>query len=282
MTEVLNMQPFKFRSRINQLPMDVKTAIAEVSYQKQMYASQRRACIAERLRHHGIEYTELGTGTNRFIVKFEGYALKIALDHEGVADNKQEWVIEPQLAPDVSHVYEVSKGGHLLVASYIPAFTSFQEMREYENSIRAILKKWAPRFLLGDVGLSSINYANWGVLNRQPKCIDYAYIFPASMDLFECVVCGNKQMGFTGNDFTTYKCTKCQTEFTDREIRSRISNETRMKLFADMTSAGLEMTQPVEEHVVHVPKIEKPNPSYPDPAEVADDILWHIYGRRFN
>jgi hypothetical protein len=279
--EGLIRKPFMFRSRIHQLPRDVRIAIAEVAYQKQMYADQRKQCIIERLIHHGIEWTELGTGTNRFIIKFDGFALKTALDREGIADNKQEWVIDPQLRPGDSEAHEISKGGHLLVASYVPAFTSFGEMREYENQIRKILKGWSTRFLLGDVGFTSINYANWGVKNRQPKCIDYAYIFPANMDLFQCV-CGNKHMVFTGNDYTTYKCTKCGTEYSDREIRSRISNEERLRLFSDSTSNSIIMKSPTEEHIVEVPvTAEKRHVEAPDPRDVANDVMWRYNGRYY-
>lgn len=265
-------QPFLFRSRINQLPYELKVKIGEVSYQKQMFATQRKELVVKLLHDYGIEFTELGTGTNRFIVKYEGYALKIALDQEGVADNKQEWVMSSLLAPYVAKAHEISKGGHLLVATYAPAFTSFSEMRMHENTIRKILKDWSTRYLLGDVGITHINYANWGVSNGKPVCIDYAYIFPANMEVFECV-CGNKDMKFSGNDFTTYQCTKCLATYTDRELRSRISNAERLKLFSDVSSAGIEMVKDYEEHEAPVPKPKYVNPSEPDPIEVMNEVV---------
>ena len=138
-------KPFLFRSRLNELPYELKVKLGEVSYQKQMFATQRKETVVKLLRDYNIEFTELGTGTNRFIVKFKGYALKIALDQEGVADNKQEWVMSALLAPHVAQTHEISKGGHLLVATYAPAYTSFGEMRLQENTIRSILKAWASR-----------------------------------------------------------------------------------------------------------------------------------------
>ena len=271
------VKPFRFRSRLNQLPYELRVKLGEVSYQKQMFATQRKDTVVKLLRDYGIEFTELGTGTNRFIVKYEGYALKIALDQEGVADNKQEWVMSSLLSPHVAQTHEISKGGHLLVATYAPAYTSFSEMRLQENTIRKILKSWSSRYLLGDVGITSINYANWGVLNGRPVCIDYAYIFPVSMDIFECV-CGNKDMTFTGNDFTTYKCTKCSATYTDRELRTRISNEERLKLFSDVSASGIEMTQAYEEHDAPVPKPKFVNPNMPDPIEVMNAVARHYYG----
>lgn len=269
---------FLFRSRLNQLPYELKVQLGEVSYQKQMFATQRKELAMTLLRDYGIEFTELGTGTNRFIVKYDGFALKIALDQEGVADNKQEWVMSSLLAPHVARAHEISNGGHLLVATYAPAFTSFSEMRFYENTIRSILKKWASRYLLGDVGITSVNFANWGLLNGNPVCIDYAYIFPVSMEIFECV-CGNKDMKFTGEDFTTYQCTKCATTYTDRELRTRISNEERLRLFSDVSSAGIEMTEQYEKHEAPVPKSSYVNPSAPDPFEVMNNVASLYYGR---
>lgn len=270
-------KPFLFRSRLNQLPYELKVKLGEVSYQKQMFATQRKELVVKLLRDYDIEFTELGTGTNRFIVKYDGFALKIALDQEGVADNKQEMVMSALLKPYVATAHEISRGGHLLVATYAPAFTSFSEMRMHENTIRKILQGWASRYLLGDVGLTHINYANWGMLNGKPVCIDYAYIFPVSMDIFECV-CGNKDMKFTGNDFTTYQCTRCNTTYADRELRARISNEERLRLFSNVSANGIEMTKDMEEHEAPIPPEKWINPSAPDPIEVMNAVVRHMQG----
>lgn len=273
-----DLVPIKFRSRINQLPKELRVKIGEVSFQKQMYPPQRRTLIIDLLRDYDIEFTELGTGTNRFIIKYDGYALKIALDQEGVADNRQEYVMSPLLAPYVSPAHEISLGGHLLVASYAPAFTSFQDMRCHENAIREILKSWAANYLLGDVGITSINYANWGMLNGKPVCIDYAYIFPTSMDLFSCVDCGNKAMKFTGNDYTKYQCTVCQKVYDDREIRSRISNQERLKLFSDVSGNSIKLLKPIEERMGPPLKSQHVDPFMPDPRDIAAAVVDRYYG----
>lgn len=268
---------YQFRSRILQLPHELLVKLGQVSYQKQMFATQRKNLAMQFLRDYGIEFTELGTGTNRFIVKYDGFALKIALDQEGVADNKQEYVMSKQLAPDVAATHDISSGGHLLVATYAPAFTSLSEMRLFENQIRSILRKWSTRFLLGDVGLTSVNYANWGVYNGRPVCIDYAYIFPANMNLFRCR-CGNPQMVFTGNDFTTYQCPKCKETYTDRELRARIPNEERMRLFANVSEHSIGMRHAIEMHPSSVPIVEEYNPSAPDMNAVKDAVVRRING----
>jgi hypothetical protein len=263
---------------LNQLPYELRVRLGEVAYQKQMFAPQRRELVMELLREYKINFTELGTGTNRFIVKYDGYALKIALDKEGIADNKQEWVMSTSLSPYVAEAFEISRGGHLLVATYAPAFTSFSEMNSFASDIRRILQGWSSRYLLGDVGLTQINYANWGLYQNKPVCIDYAYIFPVSMDIFECI-CGNKDMRFTGNDFTKYQCSKCFKTYTDRELRSRISNDERLRLFSNVTDMGIEMHEPVEEHEAPVPPETYVNPSAPDPYEVADTVAQWLKNR---
>lgn len=265
-----------FRSRLNQLPLDLKVKLGEVSYQKGMMATSRKNKVKELLDEYGIQYLEVGTGTNRFIIKYDGYAIKIALDAEGVADNKQEWVVSEKLAPDVAKAYEISHGGHLLVASYCPAFTSYLEMYSHASTIRRILEKWFQNYLLGDVGLSKVNYANWGLSpDGRPVCIDYAYIFPAEMKLFQCV-CGCKSLTNYDNSYTAYKCPQCGKKYEDRDIRSRISLKTRQSLFN--STEGIEMTEPVEEHEVNARYIKPDtNPDAPNPYEVAMTVAERIF-----
>ena len=237
-----------YRSRLADLPVELKCEIAELPYQKGMRPSTKKNKIIELLSKYSIDFTELGTGTNRFIVKFEGYALKMALDNEGVADNKQEWVMSGPLEKGRAIAYEISKGGNLLMAEYAGAFQSYSEMYIYKNEILNILSFWNSKgFLLGDVGLTRVNYANWGLLpTGKPVCIDYAYIFPANMNLFECE-CSSKNIAAI-DDFTGYKCSKCGKEYQDRELRMRISNQTRLELFNSVD--GIEMRLPQEIHTV--------------------------------
>ena len=172
----------QFRSRLNSLPLEFKCEIGEIPLQKGLRATSRKEKVIELLQKYDIDYIEIGTGTNRFIVKYDGYALKIALDREGVADNMQEFSICEDLMPNVAYAYEISSGGHLLVADYCPAFTSQNEMWQHNSSIRKILQEWSKRYLLGDVGMTERTYANWGLApGNRPVCIDYAYIFPSSI-----------------------------------------------------------------------------------------------------
>ena len=266
----------RFRSRLNEIPLDAKIKIGEIPFQKGMLASHRKKMAIDILKEYNIPFTELGTGTNRFIVKYDGYALKIALDREGIADNKQEWVMSDMLNPDVAYSHEISSGGHLLVATYAAAFTSYAEMYTYSTSIKKILERWGQRYLLGDVGISRVNYANWGLLPEgRPVCIDYAYIFPASFELFKCI-CGNKSMTLDGN-FSEYKCTECGHRYQDRELRAKISQQERMKLFS--SASGITMVNEYENHEVDPKYIKyERKPDDPDPYDVAMTVTDHLNG----
>lgn len=258
----------KYRSRLSKLPTEVREGLAEVSYQIGMTPSARKERCINVFKSNNIPFSDIGTGTNRFIVRYDGYVIKIALDQEGVADNKQEWVMSPMLAPHVAPAHEITKGGHLLVASYAPAFSSFSEFCSFRPDICKILERWGTRYLLGDVGITHVNYANWGMLNGKPVCIDYAYIFPVSMDVFTCD-CGNKEMQFTDDSFTAYQCPKCKMTYTDRALRAKISNEERMNLFQNVSQNAIEITTPelereVPDHLVH----KEVDPDAPDPYQV--------------
>jgi hypothetical protein len=275
--------PCRFRSRLNTLPLDLKVDIGEVSMQKGMLASSRKNRVIELLKKYDIPFLESGTGTNRFIIKYDGYAVKIALDKEGIADNRQEWAISSELQPGAAKAHEISKGGHLLVASYRPAFTSHSEMYAYATSIKRILSRWGSRFLLGDVGLTKINYANWGLTpSGEPECIDYAYIFPVATSTFKCI-CGCENMTFTDNSYSSYKCPECGHRYEDRELRNRISQEERIRLFENIK--GIEMTNEFETHDVDVRYLKTDiNPDAPNPYDVAMNVsqqMLYSTGRLF-
>jgi len=264
----------RYRSRLAELPVEVREGLGEVSYQIGMTPSARKERCINVLKSYNIPFMDVGTGTNRFIIRYDGYVIKIALDREGVADNRQEWVMSPMLAPDVAPSREISKGGHLLVASYAPAFSSYAEFIAYRQQIVAILTKWGSRYLLGDVGITSVNYANWGILMGKPVCIDYAYIFPVSMDVFTCV-CGCKEMKFTDNTFTHYQCAnpECNMTYTDRDLRSKISQKERLRLFENVSANSIEIDTPVKSMEVS-DEYRKQNidPDMPDPFEVQKHV----------
>jgi hypothetical protein len=258
------------------LPSELRDKLGEVSLQKGMLPTSRRNMINELFAEYNVDFKSVGTGTNRHIVRYDGYVIKIALDKEGIADNKQEWVMSDMLAPHVAATYEISKGGHLLVAEYAPAFRTYAEMMLRRDSISKILSGWSRRFLIGDVGIVEKNYANWGVNSKgEAVCIDYAYIFPVTMDLFKCV-CENKVL-VMDSSFSEYTCPVCNRKYADSALRSTITQQERLRLFNNIE--GVEMTTPMEQKEIEIDPMEKyaNNPDMPDPFKaalcVADSIL---------
>lgn len=233
---------YTYRSRLNQLPTDLKCELGELVYQKGMLPPSRKSKAVEILKKYKVDFTEVGTGTNRFIVKYDGFALKMALDNDGIADNKQEFAINDMLGEGSSRAFEISKGGHFLMSEYCPAFTSYQEMYNYSPQIRMILEEWSSRCLLGDVGISRVNYANWGLRGDKPVCIDTAYIFPSSLHIFTCI-CGASNIAFTDQTYTTYKCLSCERIIEDSQLRQRITPEQRMRLLANATVGTVELNK---------------------------------------
>lgn len=237
---------YTYRSRLNQLPLDLKCELGELTFQKGMLPPSRKSKAVEILKKYNIEFTEVGTGTNRFIVKYDGFALKIALDNDGVADNKQEYAVCKILGPGAAFAHEISNGGHLLMADYCPAFTSYQEMWDHRSEIKAYLSDWSNRCLLGDVGISKINYANWGLRGNSAVCIDYAYIFPSSLHIFKCI-CGESNIAHTDETYTTYKCLSCGRIIEDSTLRQRISQDTRLRMLENSTSDSIELFEKTKE-----------------------------------
>jgi hypothetical protein len=249
---------YTYRSRLNQLPLDLKCELGELVYQKGMLPESRKSKAVELFTKYKVEFIEVGTGTNRFIVKYDDYALKIALDNDGVADNKQEYAMCDILKNGMSYSYEISKGGNLLTAEYCPAMTSYQELYNHRNEIKAILEDWSSRCILGDVGISRINYANWGLRNGvEPVCIDYAYVFPSTTKIFKCI-CGASDIAHTDETYTVYKCLSCGRIIEDSTLRQRITPEARMRMLANATLGSIEMTEKTKTIEIPDMYIKKP------------------------
>jgi hypothetical protein len=257
-----------FRSRLNGIPLECKVDLGEISLQKGLLPATRRQDAREILNRYNIDWTEVAAGTNRFVVKYEGYALKIALDKEGVIDNKQEFAVYDQLAPDATRVHEISTGGHLLMSSYCPSFTSPTEFQAHVPVIRKKLARWGVRHILGDVGINEKNLANWSIDPETGDVVanDTGYVFSYSYDIVRCI-CGNRTIVNTDSSFTMYKCTQCSKTYGDRDLRMVISQDERLRLFDKIDGFTLYETE--EHHMSDAPISKKRiNPDAPDMSDV--------------
>ncbi len=147
-----------------------------------------------------------------------------------------------RLYPYVTKIYEVSENGTLLVAEYIQPFTSFTEMCVYQDKIRKILSELSSVYLIGDVGISSNNFSNWGLRigTDDPVCLDFAYVYNVSSELFICTACKTNSMLVPDNDFKELHCSNpaCGKRVKFEEIRSRIGNDIHKHEIGDLSKEG--------------------------------------------
>ena len=68
--------------------------------------------IKELLTENNVPFSSLGSGTNRLGLLIDGYAVKIALDEDGMIDNRREFKYTEVLQPYVVKVYEISPLGY--------------------------------------------------------------------------------------------------------------------------------------------------------------------------
>jgi len=79
--------------------------------------NQKTDMMIEVLNKHGLDYVELGPGTNRFAILIDNYVFKIALDKWGIQDNLNEFTMSDELQPYVIKVYETNE--LILACEYI-------------------------------------------------------------------------------------------------------------------------------------------------------------------
>ena len=234
------------RSLIHEkIPSELRFQLELLSRKRNLINEEKHEKIIELLREFDIKgVVQLGPGTNRYAIKIDGYVVKIATDHDGKVDNLKEFKMAKRLYPYVTKTYEVSENGTLLVAEYISPFSSYSEMAMYADQIRDILTKLSSTYLIGDVGITSKNYANWGLRagSSQPVCLDFAYVYEVSSDLFVCRKCNS--MLVPDRDFKRLNCVNnsCGQEYSFEDIRAKIGNDIHKHEIGDLTEEGYYMT----------------------------------------
>lgn len=233
------------RSRILEyFPKELRVEIELLSMQRK---ASKEADIDELLRKYNIKgVTKLGPGTNRYAIKIGGYVVKFATDHDGKIDNLKEFKMSPLLYPYVTRTYEVSSSGTFLVAEYIQPFSSYSEMVSHGDEIRAILKKLSSRYLIGDIGITSVNFANWGtrIGSDEPVCLDFAYVYDVKSNLFVCRNCHTNTMLVPDENFVTLVCPTCKKTTTFTTIRGLIGNDLHNHEIGDLTEEGYVLSEP--------------------------------------
>lgn len=215
--------------------------------------------IKQRLTEWGISHSPLGPGTNRYGFMTDGYVVKVACDRDGKVDNRREFKYSLQLYPSCIKCYEVSEDGLVAVFEYVEIFT-IDDFWENQDRMRAILKDIASVYMIGDVGISSKNYLNWGFRDDGSITIlDYAYIYDVSFNHFICRKCDAGATLYYDKDYVNLICPSCGQKYTFAQIRKRISRKDQEKEIGDLMEQGYVMTAPEE--------VKKFNPKFVYGAE---------------
>lgn len=198
--------------------------------------NQKAKMIMEHLNEWGIEFNQLGGGTNRLGLMLDGYVVKIACDKDGKIDNKREFIYSLRLYPYVIKCYEVYADGLIAVFEYVEIFT-IDDFYKNQESMRKILSEIAKNFLIGDVGISSTNYVNWGFRGEECVILDYAYIYDVSFKTFRCP-CSLDSTLYYDKDFNNLICPVCGKRYSFKEIRKKISRKDQDDEIGDLYQRG--------------------------------------------
>jgi predicted RNA-binding Zn-ribbon protein involved in translation (DUF1610 family) len=192
------------------------------------------------LTEYGVPYTSLGSGTNRFGILIDGYAVKFALDDDGRIDNQREFLYSKKLYPYVVKCYECFPNGLCAVTEYVEIF-NLDTFYRYQDKMREMLSDISKSFLIGDVGVTAKNYINWGVRHTshgEEICImDYAYIYAVKYGIFKCS-CDNETLLQYDKDYVNFICPRCGRKYTFGEIRRKVTRKAQQSEIGDISVLG--------------------------------------------
>lgn len=190
------------------------------------------------LRKYNVPFTSLGSGTNRFGILIDGYAVKFALDSDGMIDNRREMLYSKDLYPYVVKVYEAFPNGLAAVTEYVEIF-NIDSFYKYEDKMKEILAEISNNYLVGDVGVTGKNYVNWGLRHNgvdDDICIlDFAYIYNVKFNVFKCS-CGHFLQ--YDENYVGFECPECGKKYTFGEIRRKVSRKDQEKEIGDIRRLG--------------------------------------------
>lgn len=233
----------KKRSLIIQyFSMDLYIELMKVTMLSDVDNNEKGSIIKELLTKFNVPYTSLGSGTNRMAVLIDGYAVKIALDKDGMIDNRREFLYSKDLQPYVVKVYESTPNGLIAITEYVSIFT-LDDFHMYQSEMKNILEDISQQFLIGDVGITGKNYVNWGVRDDGTICIlDFAYIYAVQYKLFVCS-CDDETMLQYDKDFVNMRCPRCGRKYTFGEIRKKVTKAKQELEIGDIRRLGYNLKE---------------------------------------
>lgn len=239
----------KMRSRILQyFPVELLMKLRQVSDAHGVSNNEKTPKIVELLNEYHIPFDRLGNGTNRYGILIDGYAVKIALDSAGRMDNRREFKYAHNLYPYVVKVYECLEDGLIAFFEYVTIF-SMADYMACQDQMRDILREISQNYLVGDIGVSSNNYVNWGTReNGEIVILDFAYIYSLSYRGFECTKCDEHAQLQFDPDYNNLVCPFCKEKYSFSAIRRRISKEDEQNEIGNIMEAegAYKLTAPTQ------------------------------------
>lgn len=244
-----------FRSLIKKyFPLKLQLELDKLANNYELNNNEKNQMIENFLQEYNVPYEMLGPGTNRTGILIDGYAVKIALDRLGKMDNRREFKYTARLQPYVVKVYESNRQGLLAVSEYVTIF-SIDDYYDKQTEMRDILKEISANFLIGDIGVTSNNYVNWGIRNDGSICIlDFAYIYALSYKSFGCTCDDNALLEYD-RDFVNLQCPACGKKYTFGQIRKRITKVDEEAEVGDISELGYILHDVEEEHEINPEKV---------------------------
>jgi hypothetical protein len=204
--------------------------------------------LTNMLDKYNVDYSELGPGTNRYVVLIDGYVFKFAVDSDGVDDNLAEFSLSERLQPFVIKVYETN--GIISVSEYVTVMSK-EEFLNSKDNIRRILSILSESYLIGDMGTITKNYMNWGYRDDGSLVVlDFAYVYSLYGDEMVCnknLKDGTVCKGYLEYDinFDMLRCPKCFKTYDFIDIRQRIDKTLYQEDINDAKNNSYKVTKPI-------------------------------------
>lgn len=266
-----------FRSIIKKyFPVELLVNIDELTMDRHIDNNSKTRELLSMLQSktYNVPFNKLSSGTNRYGIMIDGYAIKIALDNAGKTDNKREFKYCNRISPDVAKIYECLPTGLIASFEYLTIF-GMDDFYDRQDEMREILQRISENFLVGDVGISTKNYINWGTRSDGSIAIlDYAYIYDLSYKGFRCT-CEDEGILEYDRDFNYLICPFCRKKFTFADIRRRITREDEINEIGDISTTGYILHS--DEEVLPVDPLKSPSEVIPPTKKkkIRDKIKKH-------
>lgn len=234
------------RSRIKEFfPTELLIEFNKILYMD-VNTRERGDIVKKKMSDFGIDFSPIGSGTNRIGVQIGDTVFKIALDDHGKTDNQREFKYTDKLQPFVIRVYECLPDG--LIAACEPfTLISETEFEESKEEIFDILNRISKHFFIGDIGYTTKNWQNWGrrKTDHHIGILDFAYIYTVDYSLFRCD-CPSQPFLRYDENYINLICPVCGKVWTFGQIRKRLSRKQEKAEIGDITKLSYNIHGPSE------------------------------------